>query len=180
MQFIKKIFTAIIKAPKAIAAWIKYQEFKPAPEIVGLFIALCCAAVLFFLPSYDPPYTMTSEKFTSVCEKNGFKMTDVTDSYFYSNAVVEDTLDDYTLKYFSCTKGCFAKFFYVNEVQYQRELGGFETTVYNSKFQLTTFIANDRTATVYRNGTELLVVSGPKTDADTLKKILKKCRIPAV
>ena len=180
MQFIKKIFAAIIKVPKAIIAWIKYQEFKPAPEIVGLFLALCCAAVLFFLPSYDPPYLMTAEKFTDLCEKNGFEMTDITDSYYYTDSVVEYATEDYTLRYFSCTADCYANFYRVVQTDLMRQQGGFEHTVYNSEFHLSTFTASDRTTTVYQNGTELLIVSGPKSDSDTLKKILKKCRIPAV
>ena len=110
MRLLKKCVMAVVNFIKGIIAWIEYQEFKPAKEIVGLFLALCCAAVLFFLPSYDPGYTMTAEKYQELCEKNGFEMQDVTDSYFYVYSVIEDTLDEYTLKYYSCTKSCFARF----------------------------------------------------------------------
>lgn len=180
LKIIRKIFGFIPAFFKWIRYWIDYWELKPGKEVVGLLIALCCAAVLFFLPSYDPPYNMTTEKFTKLCENNGFEMQDIIDKYFYMQSAAEDTHEDYTLKYLSCTDECYTKFFCAREIVSQRKAGGRETNVYNPQFQLTTFTSLDRQTTVYRNGTELLIVSGPKSDLSTLNAILKKCRIPKV
>ena len=180
IKIIKKIFGAIGSAFKWMRYWIDYWELKPGAEVIGLILALCCAALLFFLPSYNPPYNMTTDKFAKLCENNGFEMLDLTDKYFYVNGVTEDTLDDYTLKYYSCEDICYARFYGARETRLLRGLGGKERNVYNSKFQLTTFTNAQYTAVVYRNGAELLIVSGPTTDAETLSNILKKCRLPKV
>ena len=180
MGFIKKAVLSVIKFFKDLRYWMDYWDIKMPAEIVGLFLALICAAVLFFLPSYDPGYNMTVGKFRTLCERHDFEMEDISENYFYVNSVVEDTHEDYTFKYYSCTNTCYAKFYAVRETNELRKQGGRERNVYNPQFQLTTFTERGRHATLYRNDTELLIVSGPTTDAETLNAILKKCRIPNV
>lgn len=183
MSVIKKIFGAVIGFFKGIIGWIQYQEFKPNKDIVGIFVALLCAAALFYLPSYDPGFSMTADEFADVCEDYGHELVDITDDFRerYVDKVVTDTEDDYILKFYSCKRDTSAKFYAAREcVEIRRDFGGHETDFTNAEFSLTTFKSLHYSTIVYRNGSDLLIIHCPASDKATLEALSKKCRIPTI
>ena len=159
--------------------WEQITDLKPSGEVIGLFVMLGMVTLLFFLPSYAPPFKVTPESFEKVCEKYGYEMENITETQntrFFS-AVVSDTMDDYTITYHACTEEFYARFF-ASRFRYEASVPGCtERYKYTHEFSRATLYSGKQMSVIYRNGNNVIQVTGPTTDRENLNKLIKKLGI---